>query len=97
MILMDLDELITSSLPDKPLMSLAKGFTVCHPLSITLQVSGYLGEKGGTIGTWPTFLFFSPSRGGGERVETVKKEDASAGLTCGDWTRCVSPLYPSLR
>lgn len=33
---MDLDELITSSVPDKPVMSLAKGFTVRHPLSITL-------------------------------------------------------------
>lgn len=30
--------------------------------------------------------FSGPRRGGEERDETVKKGDASAGWTCGDWT-----------
>lgn len=47
MILMDLDELITSSLPDKPLMSLAKGLYSTSPFVYHLA-SQWLpgGERG---------------------------------------------------
>lgn len=41
--------------------------------------------------------FSNPGRDGRNRGEVVKKEDASAGLTCEDWTCAASPLYPSLR
>lgn len=72
-----------------------KGCTPRHLLSITSQVGGgYPGERRGrggkkgerkTIGTWPTSTSPAQQRWE-ERGETVKKEDASAGLTCGDWT-----------
>lgn len=56
-------------------------------------------RKGGErkkYGAWPTSTSPVPVEVGGERGETVQKEDASAGWTCGDWICSAPPLYPSL-
>lgn len=78
-----------------------KGCAPRRLLSIKSQVGGYPGEgkgkeKRGEEDYWDlAYIHSSAQQRWEERGETVKKEDASAGLTCGDWT-CSALCAPSI-